>query len=263
MPTVASPTIALPRAPALERHRLSLADRAATTLHVARFRRDAARLRVVALEPPATLADWCRNSGVADAMIGGFFVRNAGTPLGELRIDGRALPHEPFDLPWRPDRACLHVHGDAIRLRPRRDLEPAPLGDLLQAGPLLVTGGHSLVAAGCDREGFSAGARQFDSDITAGRYPRAALGVNATEQIAAVCDGRADDEAGLTLEELAETMISLGATDAINLDGGGSAALVIGGALRNRPREQHGLPLPAGRPIATALAFEPLTQIGG
>ena len=91
-----------------------------------------------------------------------------------------------------------------------------------------------------DPEGFSAGARQFDSDITAGRYPRAALGIADGTLIAAVCDGRTDDDAGLTLDELAEAMIDLGATDAINLDGGGSASLVIGGILRNRRARSTG-----------------------
>ena len=43
---------------------------------------------------------------------------------------------------------------------------------------MLVRDGE-LGAPGVDVEGFSAGPRQFDSDITAGRYPRAALGVAA------------------------------------------------------------------------------------
>ena len=41
-------------------------------------------------------------------------------------------------------------------------------------------------------------------------------------------------------------MIDLGADEAINLDGGGSASLVLGGGLRNRPREEHGIE-PGGR----------------
>jgi Phosphodiester glycosidase len=246
------------RRPTLERRRLQLADGATTTLHVARFRRARTRLRVVAFERPLTLVAWCRERGVADAMIGGFFLRGAGTPLGELRVDGAALAHEPFLAPWHEVRACLHVEVDRIRLGPRCDLETEPPGDLLQAGPLLVRDGVSLLADEEDAEGFSAGAAQFDSDITAGRYPRAALGLDASELIAVACDGRAAEDAGLTLAELAETMVALGAAEAINLDGGGSAALVVNGELRNRPREQHGLPLPGGRPIATALAFEPL-----
>jgi exopolysaccharide biosynthesis protein len=78
--------------------------------------------------------------------------------------------------------------------------------------------------------------------------------------IAVVCVGRADEEAGLTMVELAEAMAGLGARAAINLDGGGSASLVVGGALVNTPREEHGLELPGGREVATALHFAPRLQ---
>ena len=48
-------------APRLSRERRPLADGAATTVHVARFDRDAFAVSVVAIDPPATLADWCRD----------------------------------------------------------------------------------------------------------------------------------------------------------------------------------------------------------
>ena len=140
-------------------------------------------------------------------------------------------------------------------MRSRADLPAEPAGDLLQAGPLLVRGGASLIEPGVDSEGFSAGAGQFDSDITVGRYPRAALGLNSDELIAVVCDGRTEGEAGLDLAELAQAMIGLGADDAINLDGGGSASLVAGGELVNVPHEEHGIEIPGGRDISTALRF--------
>jgi exopolysaccharide biosynthesis protein len=66
---------------------------------------------------------------------------------------------------------------------------------------------------------------------------------------------RLGDEAETT--ELAEAMIGLGATEAINLDGGGSASLVVGGSLVNTPREEHGIELGGGRAVATALHFAP------
>ena len=89
---------------------------------------------------------------------------------------------------------------------------------------------------GEDREGFSAGAGQFDSDITVGRHPRCALGVNETELLAVCCDGRRSGvDGGLELAELARLLISFGAEEAINLDGGGSATLVHRRHLLNRP----------------------------
>jgi exopolysaccharide biosynthesis protein len=60
----------------------------------------------------------------------------------------------------------------------------------------------------------------------------------------------------MTLAELADALLELGATDALNLDGGGSASLVHDGRLRNRPREEHGIDLLDGRPIVTAVTFE-------
>jgi hypothetical protein len=255
-PSRPRPVAPLPR-PLFERRRLRLGNGAETTIHVARFDRGAFDLRVVVLDPPSTVQQWCRRNGADHAIVGGFYMRPGGPALGDLWIAGRALPTEPFDAPWHEERACVHVGDGVVSLVPRHELGAAPRGDLLHAGPMLVEGGRSLVAGGTDREGFSAGARQFDSDITAGRYPRAALGLSAGQLIAAVCDGRADDEAGLTMAELAAAMIDLGAAEAINLDGGGSASLVLGGSLVNTPREEHGIELAGGRAVATALHFAP------
>ena len=82
----------------------------------------------------------------------------------------------PFDAPWHAVRSCVAIDGDRSRSREGRPPGPAH-GDLLQAGPLVVRRGRPSAAAGDDREGFSAGSGQFDSDITDGRHPRAALGI--------------------------------------------------------------------------------------
>jgi exopolysaccharide biosynthesis protein len=60
----------------------------------------------------------------------------------------------------------------------------------------------------------------------------------------------------MTLAELADALLGLGVTDALNLDGGGSASLVHDGRLRNRPRAEHGVDLLEGRPVVTAIAFD-------
>ena len=243
--------------PCLSRERRRLGDGAVTTLHVARFRRDAFTVSVAALDPCATLAAWCAAERHPHAIVGGFYMRPGGPPLGDVWIDGRALPTESFDSPWDACRACVHAEAGAVALRAREEIDGAPRGDLLQAGPMLVRDGELLVWPGVDVEGFCAGSRQFDSDITVGRYPRAALGVDAEDLVAVACDGRADDEAGMTMIELGEAMAALGCRDAINLDGGGSASLVVDGALVNTPREEHGRELVGGREIATALRISP------
>ncbi|WP_217913467.1 phosphodiester glycosidase family protein [Miltoncostaea marina] len=238
------------------RIRWRLGDGAVTTVHVARHARAGTRLRVALLDEPAPLAAWCAARGVREAMVGGFFVSGTARPLGELWVDGRRVPSEPFADPWPAHRSCLAVAGEAVAIGRLGELPPGP-GDLLQAGPRLVADGRAVARDGHDHEGFSAGAAQFDSDITDGRHPRAALGVTADELIAVVCDGRHPHDAGLTLGELAALMAALGAREAINLDGGGSAALVAGGRLRNTPRGGWLAEIPGGRPIVTALVFAP------
>lgn len=232
-------------------------DGTRTTVHVARFRSSEIRARIAQVQPHEPLVDWCSREGVADAMVGGFFIRAEGVALGELRIAGGTCRHVPFAEPWNLRRSCVHIEDGGVALAPRDALPTHPEGDLLQAGPMLVEGGRTLIRDGEDPEGFSAGSHQFDSDITAGRYPRAAFGLDGDHAVAVVCDGRGPHDAGLTLRELAETMLQLGVQRAINLDGGGSATLVCGGSLRNRPREQHGVEIAGGRAVSTALVFEP------
>jgi len=251
-----APRLRVPQRPRhVDRRRLRLADGRETTLHVAEYRLDRVEFRVVRLPRPLPLELWCRRGGIGDAIVGGFFVRPLGTPLGELRTRSIVRAGVPFDAPWDALRPCVHSAGGTVRIARRDELPARPPGDLLQAGPLLVRGGEPVDLA-ADAEGFSAASHQFDSDITRGRYPRAALGLTRDGRALAVaCDGRADDEAGLTLGELAGALLDLGAQDALNLDGGGSTSLVAGGRLRNLPREEHGVVLAGGRPISTALAF--------
>jgi hypothetical protein len=233
-----------------------LPDGARTTVHVASYDRAAFRARVAVFPEPTTLVRWCRDHGARHAIVGGFFVRPEYLPLGEVRVAGEAVRSTPFDAPWHDLRACVHVDGGAVAIQGRDSFDAAPRGDLLQAGPLLVAAGENVFAEGEDAEGFSAGAHQFDSDITAGRYPRAALGIDDQRLIAVACDGRTRRDSGMTLSELADTMVRLGAREALNLDGGGSASLVHHGRLRNRPREEHGVDLLRGRPVVTAIVFE-------
>jgi len=248
-----TPQLKAPLPRHVRRERLRLRDGARTTLYVARYDLRRTEMRLVRLSTPAPLEAWCRDNGFTDALVGGFYQRPDLTPLGELRTGGVLRRHVPFAAPFHTVRASLHVHGAAVAIARRHELPDAPHGDLLQAGPLLVRAGMPI---GGDAEGFSAGSHQFDSDITAGRHPRAAIGVTRRgEVLAAACDGRADDEAGLTMPELAEAMAALGAVQAMNLDGGGSTSLVCAGRLRNVPRGAHGVAVPGGRAVPTAIVF--------
>lgn len=95
-------------------------------------------------------------------------------------------------------------------------------------GPWLLRNGEVLVDA--SREGFQSG-------FADKRHPRTAVGVTADGKLLLVTvDGRQAMSAGMTLHELARLMLDLGATDAINLDGGGSTTLAVrGGSVMNSP----------------------------
>lgn len=77
-----------------------------------------------------------------------------------------------------------------------------------------------------------------------GRHPRTAIAYTANREVLLVTvDGRSTSYPGVTQLELANILLALGATDAVNLDGGGSTAMVkrnlLTGAneLINRPSD--------------------------
>jgi hypothetical protein len=248
---------ALEETPFVYTERVALGDDSKTTVHVLRQELRNTVVKVADLGSAKRVTDVCTESGgrVVAAMSGGFFAREAGMPLGELWIGGRRQSHVPFPAPWRDIRGSLLVDADGITIGRRDALPSRPDGDLLQAGPVLVTDGRANDGLATDGEGFGAASGQFDSDITDGRYPRAALAIAGERVLAVACDGRHDRDAGLTLAELADTLVGLGATSAINLDGGGSTTLICAGRMRNRPREEHGCDIPGGRAVSTALVF--------
>ena len=258
---------ALDETPFVYTERVALGDDSKTTVHVLRQELRNTAVTVADLGSAKRVTDVCAESGgrVVAAMSGGFFARQAGMPLGELWIDGRRRSHVPFPTPWGDVRGSLLLDADGITID-RRDALPArPDGDLLQAGPVLVAGGQTTPGLASDVEGFGAGSGQFDSDITDGRYPRAAIGYDDTYVYAVVVDGRSDGDAGMSLTELADFMSErLGVTAALNLDGGGSATLAARdpeGAFHviNNPMDAHNVPTPGGsRELYSAIVFTQL-----
>ena len=158
--------------------REQLDDGTVTTLYAVRHPRAATRTRVVHFPETERLDVWCAAHHVDEAVIGGFFLRDPYRPLGDLWVDGSEVPHEQIVEPYGSQRACVLVEDGDTRLAAREDAPASPSGDLVHAGPLLVRGGAVVYDPSEDPEGFSAGSGQFDSDITQGRHPRAALGLS-------------------------------------------------------------------------------------
>lgn len=159
-----------------------------------------------------------------------YFVGNCGTPVGWHVAEGRILA-KPTEAHIQ---ATLVVQaGGRLSLHPRLEQLPADTRLAVSGNALVLVKGQ--VARG-----------------TGGvRHPRTAVGLSAdggTLLLVAV-DGRQPHSRGVTLAELGDVMKSLGAHEALNLDGGGSTAMVVMDpasgvfAVANRPSERaSGLP---------------------
>ncbi|MFT4235570.1 MAG: phosphodiester glycosidase family protein [Microbacterium sp.] len=102
----------------------------------------------------------------------------------------------------------------------------------LSFGPALVRDG--AVEEGIDQVEVDT---NFGNHSIQGTQPRTAIGIiDDSHYFFVVVDGRDKGySAGMTLPDLAETMQSLGATIAYNLDGGGSSEMWLGGEVVNEP----------------------------
>jgi hypothetical protein len=110
----------------------------------------------------------------------------------------------------------------------------------LGGGPRLVANGRPYITSGTER---------FRPDVASGAAPRSAIGILPNgDVVLVVVDGRQQEHsAGFTLGELAAFLVKLDVKDAMNLDGGGSATLVVGRTVVNRPSDG------CSRPVANAL----------
>lgn len=79
---------------------------------------------------------------------------------------------------------------------------------------------------------------QTDIFATSSRPPRTVIGSTSDNKIVLfVCDGRQTHSDGATLLELAQILKGIGCVNALNLDGGGSSAIIAGGTLLNKPSD--------------------------
>ena len=104
---------------------------------------------------------------------------------------------------------------------------------IVAGGPQLIRGGRREITS--EFEGIR---QAFVSD----RHPRTAVAkLRDGRMMLAVIDGRqAGYSVGVSLTEFADLLLEFGAIEAINLDGGGSTAMVVEGKLVNQPSDATG-----------------------
>lgn len=79
------------------------------------------------------------------------------------------------------------------------------------------------------------------------RHPRTAIGWNNEYLFLVVVDGRQEGlSIGMNYTELSSLMLRLGCTEAMNLDGGGSSTLWLGGRVMNSPSDGRQRPVANG-----------------
>jgi hypothetical protein len=170
-----------------------------------------------------------------------------------LRAVVRDRKQNSGNSPLAPLMLVLSAHGSAqawLDARVNVDdtllmvctLQPA-VGKIVEAIgglPRIVRDGK--VSVETDREG--------GKNFAAVRHPRTAVGFSADSSkiFLVTVDGRQAASVGMTLDELAELMLSLGCAQALNLDGGGSTTMVVRGNVVNHPSDATG-----ERPVGNAL----------
>ncbi|MDR3079557.1 MAG: phosphodiester glycosidase family protein, partial [Streptomyces sp.] len=133
-----------------------------------------------------------------------------------------------------------------------RTTSPPAATDIVNGGPELVRDGRPHITAAADGM-VQPGNPSFYYGWMHKRNPRTLAGVDAQGRTVLVtADGRSTDSLGLSIPESAAVARALGLRDAINLDGGGSTAMVSGGDVINRPSDATG-----ERPIGDALLVLP------
>jgi exopolysaccharide biosynthesis protein len=75
-------------------------------------------------------------------------------------------------------------------------------------------------------------------DFSTVRHPRTVVAWNQAHYFLVVIDGRSIESVGMTFDEMANFLTTvLNADEALNLDGGGSSAIVVDGTVKNLPSD--------------------------
>jgi hypothetical protein len=106
----------------------------------------------------------------------------------------------------------------------------------------IVNGAGLLVKDGAPLSGWQHSEKLAPGTFTDVRHPRTLIGVDRRGALWLIAvDGRQrDHSAGMTFAELLNLCRRLDLQDALNLDGGGTTTMVIGGQIVNRPSDASG-----------------------
>ena len=174
---------------------------------------------------------------VALAGVNGDFFSPGGAPVGPEVTSGTRRKSRRPAIAWDGGRVP-RIGPDAL----------SASGDSATEG-LQVVGGFPELLDGGMRVGDLAVSDR--PTFAAARHPRTAVGFDAGAGFLwlVVVDGRQlPHSAGMSLPELAELFLALGVGEALNLDGGGSSVMTVGGRRVSSPSDATG-----ERPVGNSL----------
>ncbi|MFB3895998.1 MAG: phosphodiester glycosidase family protein [bacterium] len=179
-----------------------------------------------------------RNQAVA-GINGGFFSFSPKVPVGLVITNGKLVCPPLSDKPARAAIGITSTHKTVFdrvgyqdgKLMSINSTDWSEVTEALGGVSMLVRNGQPYVSVLDD-----AGGKSFR--ITT--HPRTAVGVTKDNKLIwVIVDGRQPNLSnGISLDDLANLMIKLGAVDAMNLDGGGSSTLVIYDTIVNFPSDK-------------------------
>lgn len=155
-------------------------------------------------------------------------VVTAQQPAATIGPSGLPIPPNGYLLALRSYATAAQALPPGQRVTIASDLLPATMAtfpNLVGGGPLLIRD-RTLV--------LDARLEQFSAAFSVQAAPRSAIGLTASGEILLVAVHNSPQGPGPTLAQLAQIMLQLGSTNALNLDGGSSASLYLGGRLINR-----------------------------
>ncbi len=203
------------------------------------------------LDARETVTAMARRTGALAALNAGYFA-SAGGPLGVVVREGRVLaPH----VSRRPPRTVLGltrergvlfdqvaVHGERLASLGGQDWSEVVMA--CGGGPRLLRAGRVALTTNEEQLGPNG------NNITRVAGRTAVATTADGRMLLATASGYRDNHSqGMKLEELATTLLRRGAREAMNMDGGGSVSMVLGG---RKISDGVGCRL-AERPVATAL----------
>lgn len=164
-------------------------------------------------------------------------VVSAGTPGGTLPAGDWAVQAIGTDEAWLAAHAQAGARlsvSEQLRTRQGQPVKLNPSTTVTSAGPILLQDGRPAIDAVA--EGVLDPRDLNDYTFSAYRHARTMIGVDSNGRIIlATADGIAGVSEGMTLTEEAALMRSLGAVDAMNLDGGGSTQFASFGQVLDDP----------------------------